>query len=64
VPPRRVGLARFVRECRLELKRVAWPTRDQTLRNGRVVLIAVVAATAGIATADLALGHLVGSLLR
>jgi preprotein translocase SecE subunit len=47
-----------------EVKRVGWPTRDQTLRNAAVVLSAVVAATAGIAGADAALGRAVASYLR
>jgi len=36
----------FFREVRTELKRVAWPTRPETINSSIVVLVAVVVLTA------------------
>lgn len=36
----------FVREVRGELKKVAWPTRDEVLRYSLIVLVALVVFTA------------------
>jgi preprotein translocase subunit SecE len=38
----------FLREVRAELRRVAWPTRPETLNSAVVVLVAVVVLTAAI----------------
>ena len=38
----------FLREVRGELRRVAWPTRPETLNSATVVLVAVVLLTAFI----------------
>ncbi len=32
----------FVKECRLELKKVSWPTREDVLQSTKVVLVSVV----------------------
>jgi preprotein translocase subunit SecE len=40
--------AEFLREVRGELRRVAWPTRPETLNSAIVVLVAVVVLTAFI----------------
>ena len=38
--------AEFLREVRTELKRVAWPTKAETINSSIVVLVAVVVLTA------------------
>lgn len=35
-------LARFFRELKAELKKVAWPTRAETMRNTGVVIVCVI----------------------
>ena len=40
--------AEFLREVRAELRRVAWPSRPETLNSATVVLVAVVILTAAI----------------
>jgi preprotein translocase subunit SecE len=44
--------AQFVREVRIELKRVAWPTRAQTLNYSAVVLITLAVLMALIFALD------------
>jgi preprotein translocase subunit SecE len=46
--------AQFVREVRIELKRVAWPTRAQTLNYSAVVLITLAVLMAVIFALDTA----------
>jgi len=41
----RVGLRQFMREVRQELKKVAWPTREETVTYSVVVLIVTVFTT-------------------
>ena len=42
----RVGFRQFLREVRQELKKVAWPTRDETMTFTVVVLVVTLAVTA------------------
>ena len=35
-------LARFFRELKAELKKVAWPTRAETMRNTGIVIVCVI----------------------
>jgi preprotein translocase subunit SecE len=44
--------AEFVREVRGELRKVAWPSRQETIRYTIIVLVAVVVLTALIAGLD------------
>ncbi|MHB8467731.1 MAG: preprotein translocase subunit SecE [Acidimicrobiales bacterium] len=44
--------ADFVRDVRTELRRVAWPTRAETLNASTVVLIALIVLTAVIFAMD------------
>jgi len=44
----------FLRDVRAELRRVAWPTRSETLNSSFVVLVAVVVLTAFIFGLDTA----------
>jgi len=47
----------FLREVRGELRRVAWPTRSETINASLVVLIALVVLTALIFVMDTAFAH-------
>jgi preprotein translocase subunit SecE len=58
-PEERVGAAQFVREVRAELRKVAWPTREETIKYSIVVLVTVVVLTAFIAAADWLFSQLV-----
>ena len=46
--------AEFIREVRNELRRVAWPTREETLNAALVVLIALIVLTSLIFGMDTA----------
>jgi preprotein translocase subunit SecE len=54
----------FLREVRGELRRVAWPTRPQTLNSATVVLVAVVLLTAAIFGLDTAFSKFVLYLFK
>ena len=47
-PSERVGAVQFLREVRGELRKVAWPTRAETVNYSIVVLVTVVILTAMI----------------
>ena len=51
-PDERTGARQFVREVRQELKKVVWPSREQTIKYSIVVLINVVVRTALMAGLD------------
>jgi preprotein translocase subunit SecE len=59
--PPRDGAISFVRGSRDELRKVAWPTRHDTLAAAGVVLVAVVLLTALILGLDTVFG---GGVLR
>ena len=48
----RTSPGQFLREVRGELKKVAWPTREETIRYTIIVFIALVLLTAFIAGLD------------
>ena len=48
----RVGLRQFIREIRQELKKVAWPSRQETTTFSVVVLVVTVVLTAVIFAMD------------
>lgn len=54
---------RFVREARDELKKVAWPTREQTTRYTIVVVIASVATGFIIGAVDYILSLIIEQLV-
>jgi preprotein translocase subunit SecE len=60
----RVGPVQFLREVRAELRKVAWPTRDEVVKYSIVVLIAVVALTGLIFGLDFVFGEGVLKLLK
>ena len=61
---KRVGPMQFLREVRAELRKVAWPTREETVKYSIVVLIAVVALTTLIFGLDFVFGEGVLRLLN
>ena len=54
----------FLRDVRGELRRVAWPTRSETLNSAMVVLVAVVVLTAFIFGLDTAFSKFVLYLFK
>jgi preprotein translocase subunit SecE len=48
----RVGIRQYVREIRQELKKVAWPSRQETMTFSIVVLVVTVVLTALIFAMD------------
>lgn len=46
------GIARFMRETKVELKKVTWPTKQELIANTAVVLIAVLICAALIWVID------------
>jgi len=59
-PPRtkeeRTTFRQFLREVRGELRKVAWPTKEEVRKYSIVVFITVVVFTAFVATLDYAFG--------
>ena len=54
---------RFLREVRVELSKVTWPTRKETLASTSVVLIIVIIIAAFLGIVDLGLSRLMRLLL-
>jgi preprotein translocase subunit SecE len=52
----RTGPAEFLREVRAELRKVAWPTREEVRNYSIIVLITVVVLTALVALLDYVFG--------
>ena len=50
--------AQFIREVRGELRKVAWPTRAETINYSIIVLVAVVLLTSYVALLDYGFGDL------
>ncbi len=61
---KRVGPLQFLREVRGELRKVAWPTRDEVVKYSIVVLLTVVFLTALIFALDYVFGEFVLKLLN
>jgi preprotein translocase subunit SecE len=55
----RTSIAQFLREVRLELRRVNWPSRREVASYSLVVLVAVSLLTLYVAVLDQAFGQLV-----
>ena len=60
----RTSPAQFLREVRGELRRVAWPTRAETMNYAAVVLITLIVLTALIFLLDLAFAKAVLFLFK
>jgi len=54
----RVSPSQYLREVRDELRKVAWPTRDEVIRYSIVVIITVVIYTAIVSGLDFGFGFL------
>ena len=65
-PPRRerASPARFMREVRVELRKVSWPTRSEVVNYSIVTLVVVVILTAVIGALDYGFGDAVLKLFE
>jgi preprotein translocase subunit SecE len=54
----------FLREVKIELKKVTWPTRKQTLGSTAVVIVLVMIISAFLGLVDLSLGNLVRAVFK
>ena len=59
----RIGLRQFLREVRQELKKVAWPTREETTTFTIVVLVVTAAVTGYTFALDFSLKNTILKLL-
>ena len=57
-------LSKFLKEVRVELTKVTWPTASELRATTTVVIITVFMITIFIGLVDFGLAKLVGSLLR
>lgn len=53
----------FFEDSKLELKKVTWPTKQQTINSTWVVLLVTFALAIFLGLVDFGLGHLVGLIL-
>ncbi|KAA0232329.1 MAG: Protein translocase subunit SecE [Acidimicrobiales bacterium] len=58
----RTGARQFLREVRSELRKVAWPTRSETINYSIIVLVVIVILTALIAGFDWLFGQFILTL--
>jgi preprotein translocase subunit SecE len=54
----------FLREVKIELKKVTWPSRQQTLGSTLVVIVLVMIISVFLGTVDLGLSGVIRSLFR
>jgi len=54
----RVGPAQYMREVRDEMRKVAWPTKDEIVRYSIVVIITVILYTALVSGADFVFAYM------
>ncbi len=59
---KRTSPGQFVREVRTELRKVAWPTRQEVANYSLIVFVAVVLVTAFVAGLDFVFGEFVLNL--
>ena len=60
VKKERVGPAQYLREVRDEMRKVAWPKRDEVMRYSLVVVITVIIYTALVGGLDFVFAELSG----
>ena len=58
-PRRRATPRQFLHEVNVEMRKVAWPTRSETINYSIIVLVAIVVLTAFIGLLDYAFGNFV-----
>jgi preprotein translocase subunit SecE len=56
---KRTGPREFVKEVRAELRKVAWPTKSETINYSIIVLVAIVILTAFVGALDYFFGEFV-----
>ena len=54
----------FLREVKIELKKVTWPTRKQTLGSTAVVIVLVMIISVVLGLVDVSLGNVVRAVFR
>ena len=64
LPRRRFAPRQFLHEVNVELRKVAWPTRDETINYSLVVFIALAVLMALIFVLDLGFSHLASFLFK
>jgi preprotein translocase subunit SecE len=64
VREKRTGPVQFLREVRGELRKVAWPSRSETINYSIIVLITVVILTTYIAILDVFFGEAIFRLFE
>lgn len=57
-------LVQFLREVRMEVKKVTWPSRQETMASTVVVLLVSIAVAIFLGVMDLGLAHMVSSFLH
>ncbi len=57
-------IRRFIREAIIELRKVAWPTRQETISTTGIVLITIVIMAAYIGAIDTLLSGVLSFLLK
>ena len=58
------SITQFLKEVKVELKRVTWPSRKETLAGTAVVLVIVFITAFFLGIADLGLSKLIKMLLK
>ena len=53
----RTSVLQFLREVRAELRKVAWPTREEVIKYSIIVFVTIVVMTTLIAVLDYAFGE-------
>jgi len=62
--PERTSVPQFFREVRGELRKVAWPSRDEVIRYSIVVIVVVSVLTVAIAGLDFLFGEAILKLFE
>ncbi len=57
------GVAKFFRDTKSELKKVVWPSREETKKNTIVVLVVVIIAAVVLFALDAVFGGLLGLVI-
>ena len=53
----------FIKEVSIELKKVSWPTRQQTVAATVVVIVVTIIVSFFLGVVDIVLGRIVGSIM-
>jgi preprotein translocase subunit SecE len=57
-------IQRFLREVKVEMSKVSWPTFEELKSSTKVVIVAVILITIFIGVVDRILGFVIGQLMR